>query len=128
MPKVSKASATQVERPGPVEDRHEDLDGYTVNFVSLEQDMDLAPLLKGLPDDCCPCPHWGYVFKGRITARFGDRQEVYEAGDAFYMSPGHAPQAEAGTEFVQFSPASELRSVQEAMMNNARALQGANEH
>jgi len=66
-----------------------------------------------------------YVFKCRITARFGDRQEVYEAGDAFYMSPGHAPRAEAGTEFVQFSPALELRAVQETMMNNARARGGA---
>ena len=25
---------------GPVEDRHEDLDGYTVNFVSFAQDID----------------------------------------------------------------------------------------
>ena len=34
MPKVSKDSAANVERHGPVDDRHEDLDGYTVNFVS----------------------------------------------------------------------------------------------
>jgi hypothetical protein len=61
MPKVSKDSAAHVEQHGPVEDRHEDLDGYTVNFVSFAQDIDATPLLKGLPDDSCPCPHWGYV-------------------------------------------------------------------
>ena len=39
MPKVSKESAAQVDDMGPVgEDRHEDLDGYTVNFVTLRQE------------------------------------------------------------------------------------------
>ena len=69
-----------------VEDRHEDIDGYTVNFVSFRQDVDGAPLLTGLPDDRCPCPHWGYVLKGRLTYRFADHDEVFEAGDAFYLA------------------------------------------
>jgi hypothetical protein len=125
MPKVSRDSAAQVEDHGPVEDRHEDIDGYTVNFVSLREDMDLAPLLRGLPDDSCQCPHWGYVFKGRLTWRFADHQEVFEAGDAFYVPPGHAPVAEAGSEFVQFSPRDELRTVQAAMAKNMQAMQRA---
>jgi hypothetical protein len=125
MPKVSRDSAAQVEDHGPVEDRHEDIDGYTVNFVSLRQDMDLAPLLKGLPNDSCQCPHWGYVFKGRLTWRFADHEEVFEAGDAFYVPPGHAPVAEAGSEFVQFSPRDELRTVQAAMAKNMQAMQRA---
>jgi Cupin domain len=122
MPKVSKESAAQVDQHGPVEDRHEDLDGYTVNFVSFRDDIDATPLLKGLPDDSCQCPHWGYVFKGRLTWRFGDREEVYEAGDAFYVPPGHAPRAEAGSEFVQFSPSEELHASEAAMMENMRSL------
>jgi glyoxylate utilization-related uncharacterized protein len=88
MPKVSKGSASQVEDHGPVEDRHEDLDGYTVNFVSFRQDIDGSPLLMGLPDDRCQCPHWGYVVKGTVTYRFADHDEVFEAGDAFYLPPG----------------------------------------
>ncbi len=47
MPKVSKESAAQVDDHGLVEDRHEDVDGYTVNFVSFRQDVDATPLLKG---------------------------------------------------------------------------------
>ena len=90
MPKVSWDSATEIHDRGPVEDRHADLDGYTANFVSLRQDMDLAPLLRGLPGDLCPCPHWGYVIKGTLTWRFADHEEVFEAGDAFYAPPGHA--------------------------------------
>lgn len=125
MPKVSRGSASHVDDPGPVEDRHEDIDGYTVNFVTLRQDMDLAPLLKGLPDDRCQCPHWGYVFKGKLTWRFADHEEVFEAGDAFYVPPGHAPSAEAGSEFVQFSPSDEMQAVEETIMKNMQEMQGA---
>jgi hypothetical protein len=123
MPKVSRDSA-QVEDHGPVEDRHDDIDGYTVNFVSFRQDVDATPLLKGLPDDRCQCPHWGYLLKGRVTFAFADHEEVFEAGDAFYLPPGHIPvKHEPGTEFVQFSPAEELRKTEEVMMRNMQAMQ-----
>jgi glyoxylate utilization-related uncharacterized protein len=125
MPKVSKESAARVVDHGPVVDRSEDLDGYTVNFVSFDADIDGAPLLKGLPDDRCQCPHWGYVLKGRMTYTFADHEETVEAGDAFYLPPGHTPAVEAGTEFVQFSPAEELKTVEAAMERNAREMQRA---
>ena len=125
MPKVSKESAAHVDDHGPVEDRHEDVHGYTVNFVSFRQDIDGTPLLKGLPNDSCQCPHWGYVLKGRLTYRFADHEEVFEAGDAFYLPPDHIPFADAGGELVQFSPSEELRVVEEAMMRNMQAMQSA---
>jgi hypothetical protein len=62
MPKASQETATR-EDHGPVVEWREDLDGYTVNWVSFQQDIDSTPLLKGLPDDSCPCPHWGYVLQ-----------------------------------------------------------------
>ena len=122
MPKVSKSSAAHVENQGPVEDRHEDLDDYTVNFLSFGQTIDATPLLKGLPNDRCSSPHWGYVFNGKVTFRFGDHDEVFEAGDAFYVPAGHTPVIEEGTEYVQFSPSSELHAVSEVMTRNAQAL------
>jgi hypothetical protein len=125
MPKVSRTSAAHVDDHGPVEDRHEEVDGYTVNFVSFRQDSDGTPLLKGLPDDSCHCPHWGYVFKGKLTYRFADHEEHFEAGDAFYLPPGHVPLAEAGSELVQFSPTAELRETEAAMMKNMQQMQGA---
>jgi hypothetical protein len=124
MPKVSRESA-QVEDHGAVEDRHDELDGYTVNFVSFRQDVDGTPMLKGLPDDRCQCPHWGYVLKGKLTFRFADHEEVFEAGDAFYLPPGHVPLADAGSELLQFSPSEELRVTEEAMMKNMREMQGS---
>jgi hypothetical protein len=115
MPTLSKQSASLVDDFGVAEDRHGDLDGYTVNFVTIRETHDLAPMLAALPDGKCTCPHWGYVFKGRLTIRYADREETVEAGDAFYMSPGHAPAAEAGTEFVQFSPADQLAATTDAI-------------
>ena len=125
MPKVSRESAAHVEDHGLVEDRHEDVLGYTVNFVSFRQDVDGTALLKGMPDDRCQCPHWGYVLKGRVTYRFADRDEVFHEGDAFYLPPGHIPLADAGSEIVQFSPADELKLVADTMTKNAqRMMQG----
>jgi hypothetical protein len=115
MPTLSKQSATTVDDFGVAEDRHGDLDGYTVNFVTIRQTHDLAPMLAALPGGRCSCPHWGYVLKGRLTIRYEDHEETAEAGEAFYMSPGHAPAAEEGTELVQFSPADELAATTEAI-------------
>jgi hypothetical protein len=125
MPKVSKESATQGGDHGPVVDRSDGVDGYSVNFVTFRQDIDQTPLLRGLPDDQCPCPHWGYVLKGQLRFRVGDREEVFEAGDAFYLPPGHVGIGnEPDTEIVQFSPAEELRQVSETITKNLQAMQG----
>ena len=122
MPKVSRDTA-QVDDYGPVEDRHADVDGHTISFTTFRQDIDATPLLKGLPDDRCQCPHWGYVFKGRLTFRFADHEEVFEAGDAFSIPAGHAPIVEAGTEYLQFSPAEELAATSEVIVRNFQAMQ-----
>lgn len=124
MPRVSRDSASNVQDFGVAEDRNEELDGYTVNFVSIRETHDLADLLRDLPGGRCQCPHWGYLSKGRITVRYADREEVIEPGDAFYMSPGHVPAAEAGSEFVQFSPTEQLRVTEEAMAKTMAKMQG----
>jgi hypothetical protein len=124
MAKVSRDSATQGGEFGPVVDRSDQLEGYTVNFTSIREDMDATPLMKGLPDDRCQCPHWGYVIKGGATFRYADREEVFEAGDAFYTPPGHIPvKHEPGTEVVIFSPAEELRKTEAVMMKNMQEMQ-----
>ena len=105
MAKVSRTTADRVQDFGAAEDRTTTADGYTMGFTSIREASDLAPALAALPGGHCSCPHWGYVFHGRLVFRFGDRDEVYEAGDAFYAPPGHTPAADADTEFVMFSPA-----------------------
>ena len=125
MPKVSRKSATRRGEFGPVVDRSDQLDSYRVNFTSFSQDVDATPLMKGLPDDRCQCPHWGYVVSGKVTFRYAGHEEIYEAGDAFYTPPGHVPvKHEPGSEFVMFSPAEELSKTEAVMMKNMKAMQG----
>ena len=125
MPSVARDRIAETDDYGVVEDRHEDVEDTTIQFVTIREDVDAAPLLRGLPDDRCNCRHWGYVFKGRLTFDLGDRQEVYEAGDAFYITHGHTPSAEPGTEYLQFSPAEDLHTVSAHIQTNMAAIQGA---
>ena len=109
---------------GPVTDRSDELQGYTVGFTEFHADVDGTALVKGLPDDRCQCPHWGYVFKGKLVFEYADGEETYEAGDAFYAPPGHVPVLHAaGTELVMFSPAEELRKTEEVIAKNMQAMQ-----
>jgi hypothetical protein len=84
---------------------------------------DTAPIFKGLPDDMCQCPHWGYVLKGRMRIRYPDREEVIEAGDAYYMEPGHLPLFEEDTEIIEFSPKGEYQKTMEVAERNMASMQ-----
>ncbi|MFJ3921484.1 hypothetical protein [Streptomyces sp. NPDC090022] len=97
---------------GGVELRTQEVGGdLSVAFVRLPQGADLRPAVKGLPDDLCPCPHWGYMLKGRLKMVTKDGEEVYEAGQAFYWPAGHAPVALEDCEYVDFSPTDAFASV-----------------
>jgi hypothetical protein len=125
MPKVSKENATDVQDAGVAKVWQDDADGYTISFMSMVEDADMAPLLKGLPDDQCPCPHWGYVMNGQVTFTFADKTETFQAGEGFYVAPGHTPAATAGTEFLLFSPAELGHEVDKQILHNIRQMQSA---
>src|SRR5580693_3830598 len=122
MPAFSKDTAPKVEDFGPAVDHQGELDGYTAEFVTIRESHSLAPVLKGLPGDSCQCPHWGYLLAGKITVSYPDHEEVYQAGDAFYMTPGHVPAAEAGSEFIQFSPKDQLAETMAAIKANTERM------
>jgi len=85
--------------------------GMSAGFVRLAKGIDLGPAVQGLPGDLCPCPHWGYILSGRLQMRTKDGDEIYEAGQAVYWGPGHAPVALEDTEYVDFSPTDEFAAV-----------------
>src|SRR6266550_4659747 len=124
MPKASKGAASRVEDMGVMEGRYEELGGYTVGFEHFREDADATPLFRGLPNDRCQSPHWGYVIDGRVTFRYADHDEVYEAGDAYYAPPGHVPVIEAGTDIVEFSPTVEYGKTMEVLEKNLAAASG----
>jgi hypothetical protein len=112
VPKLAK-DITEPFVQGPVTEWRGELDGYTTSLVTVEEDVDLAPLLRGLPDDKCPSPHWGFVFRGDMWWRFDDREEIVHAGEAFCAPPGHASGAHAGSEFLVFSPTEIMAKVED---------------
>jgi hypothetical protein len=96
-----------------VEVRATEVGELTVGWFHLARDVDLGPALAGLPDDMCPCPHWGYLIKGRLRMRTAQGDREYCAGEAFYWAPGHVPVAVEECEYVDFSPTRDLAKVVE---------------
>ena len=69
-------------------------------------------LLEGLPNDSCPCPHWGYMLKGSVHIRYDDgEEEVVRAGEVFYYPPGHVGWSDEETAWIEFSPEKEMNMV-----------------
>jgi hypothetical protein len=99
--------------------------GMTVELGDIRKTADSAPLFKGLPDDRCQCPHWGYVLNGRLHLKFADHEEVYNAGEVYYAPPGHTPLAEAGCEYLAFSPTDQMREIMAVLKRNLQAMQPA---
>jgi hypothetical protein len=90
----------------------------TAGITQIPAGTDLAALLKGLSDDQCPCPHWGYVITGRFTVRYPGHEETIAAGQAYYLPPGHVPEYLEDTEVFEASPTAELNKVIEVVMGN----------
>ncbi len=67
-------------------------------------------------DGRCPCPHWGYVIRGRLRVRYPDHDEVISAGDVYYLAPGHIPVVEEPLEVVEFSPLADYETTTAALM------------
>ena len=122
MPKAPKATASDTLAMDGFDGHYEKLEGgYTVGFESYSEESDPAELFNGLPDDRCQSPHWGYVLSGKVDFRYGVREEVYEAGDAYYAPPGHTPLFYAGTEVVEFCPTEAFDETIGVVAENLRA-------
>jgi hypothetical protein len=102
---ISRSDAPVAIEGDGVELRMRELGGdMTAAFVRLPKGADLRPALVGMPEDRCQCPHWGYLLSGRVRMHTASGPEDYEAGEAFYWGPGHAPEALEDAEYVDFSP------------------------
>ena len=108
---------------GKVVSRQVEWGEMNVALESVPGPGDPTPFFKGLPDDRCQCPHWGYVLKGRMRARYADREEVISAGDVYYLAPGHICVFEEATEVVEFSPKGEYQQTMEVVARNFAVTQ-----
>ena len=88
--------------------------GMTIGYSELPAGTDMTPLLQGLENNSCHCPHWGYMIEGAIRMKYDDgTEEVITSGDVFYLPPGHTAIVEEDMKFFDFSPEKELNEVME---------------
>ncbi len=96
--------------------------GMIVEISLFPAGTDAAPLFKGLPNDMCQAVHWGYVLKGRMRVKSSEGEELIEAGDAYYLEPGHVPSFEEDTEVVEFSTKAAYEATLEVAARNITAM------
>jgi len=83
----------------------------------------VAPLLEGLPNNCCHCPHWGYLFKGQMTIQYDSgEKEVIKAGNVYYMPPGHTATIDEAVAAIEFSPEKEYTEVMEHIKKKMQSM------
>ncbi len=121
--RASNQELPTIFQEGPLSLRETEWGGLNVAMESFPAGIDSAPLFKGLPDDRCQCPHWGYVIKGRIRVHSADHEEVLSTGDVYYLAPGHTTVVEEATELVEFSPRDEYQKTQEVAFRNWERMQ-----
>jgi hypothetical protein len=99
---------------GEIRTRAFDAGSVYTRHIALPAGTDFTPLLVGLADDRCQCPHWGQVLEGSITIRYVDgTEETCPAGDVYYWPAGHTGWTVDGVVFLESSPTEEILPVLE---------------
>ena len=94
-----------------------DYGSLAAEYFSLGAGADIAPLLKGLDDDACQAPHWGFIASGEVVITYTDgRQETCSGDDLFYWPPGHSVRVVSDAEVILFSPQVEHAEVLDHMI------------
>lgn len=92
-----------------------------VGLTTLSAPLDCTEHYKdgGLPGGVCPCPHYGYIFEGRLRCVYPGTDwpdEVAEAGEAYFFPAGHVLIYETdNTRILELNPAHALQMVMDAM-------------
>lgn len=85
-------------------------------------------MYDALPGGVCPCPHYGYVFKGTVRCVYPGSEfpdEVARAGDAYFFRPGHhLVYEEQESEVLELNPADALQFLMDHIEDKARRMIG----
>jgi hypothetical protein len=101
--------------------RMADWGGITVAFEKAHKGQDASSMVKGLKDDRCQAPHWGYLFSGTMTVEYMDHEETITGGQAYYVAPGHKISFQSDCEALEFTPTDELEKTLDAARRNHAA-------
>src|SRR4029453_8985547 len=99
--------------------------GLQIGLATVPAAVDCTALYADLPGGVCPCPHWGYVFEGAITAHYPSGEQAAEtarAGDVYYFPAGHVLVYEEPTRALEVNPPEELETIMQAVYRKMREL------
>ena len=97
------------------------LGGMYVGYMEVPAGADFTPMFKGLPQDMCVSPHWGYMLEGVLHIKYGDgKEDVVKAGEVFYWPAPHTGYAEKNAKFIDFSPEAEFETVMDRVAMNMK--------
>ena len=92
--------------------RGRDWGGMTSAYMQYPTGLDFCPLLEGLENDHCQCPHWGYVISGSIRVKYEDgAEELVGAGEIYYWPSGHTVIVDDAVNMVEFGPPDQMSEV-----------------
>lgn len=90
-----------------------------IGFTTVEAPLDCTESYKlgGMPGGVCQCPHYGYVFKGSITAMYPGSEmpeETAVAGEAYFFPAGHVLRYDEPAQCLELNPAFALAQCMDA--------------
>jgi len=95
---------------GELSTRYAEWGEMAVRYARVPAGTDLSPVLKGLPGDRCPSPHWGIVLEGSIHLRHADgTEETTQAGQLYYWPAGHTAWTDEAVVFLEVGPVGPMR-------------------
>ena len=111
--KINKESIpTTMHSPDTTMRAQSNFGGMTVCFNELPKGTDFTPLLQGLDNNSCHCPHWGYVLEGAMLVIYDDgKEELLTKGDVFYMPSGHTAIVKEDVKLIDFNRTKEFNEV-----------------
>jgi hypothetical protein len=99
---------------GELETRYLEMGEMAIRHLRVPAGTDFAPVLRGLPNDRCPSPHWGIVLEGSIHLQHADgSEETARAGEVYYWPAGHTAHTDEAVVFLEVGPVAPMRQFNE---------------
>jgi hypothetical protein len=98
---------------------------------TIAEPMDCTALYADLPGGVCMCPHYGYMFSGRLRCTYPGSDwpdEVAEAGDAYFFRAGHVLVYEERSEVLELNPAAALQTLMDHIESVAEKMVSEAQH
>lgn len=101
------------------------LGGMSIGYMEVPGPADFTPFFKGLPENMCSSPHWGYVIDGSLRIKYpGGKEEVVSAGEVFYWPAPHTGAVDKNVKFIDISPDSKFIPLMDHLAKNMKAMSG----